>query len=140
MVVLIETCLPAALDAVPVEADTKLQPAGMLIVNWRLATFAVPAVNDTGTVTVPPADPVEAPTVNNGAVTVGGGGGGSATAMDSFNAAVPVPEPFLAESVIVKMPVTVGVPEMTPDVVFTDKPAGSPVAPKLVGLFVAVIW
>ena len=35
--------------------------------------------------------------------------------------------------------VFVGIPEITPVEVLTDKPAGNPVAPKLVGVFVAVI-
>jgi hypothetical protein len=36
-------------------------------------------------------------------------------------------------------PAEVGVPEMTPVLVFTDRPAGRPVALKLVGVLVAVM-
>jgi hypothetical protein len=53
--------------------------------------------------------------------------------------AVPVPALFLALSVIVETPAAVGVPEIRPVVVFTVRPAGSPVAPKLVGVLLAVI-
>ena len=44
-----------------------------------------------------------------------------------------------AVMVAVKLPVTNGVPEMTPEVAFTVSPDGNPVAPKLVGELVAVI-
>ena len=54
---------------------------------------------------------------------------------------VPVPPAFVALIVtLVGPPAVVGVPEIAPVVVFTLKPAGSPLAPKLVGLLVAVIW
>jgi hypothetical protein len=58
----------------------------------------------------------------------------------SVRVAVPVPAVFVALSVIVETPPAVGVPEIRPVVVFTVRPAGSPVAPKLVGLLLAVIW
>jgi hypothetical protein len=57
----------------------------------------------------------------------------------SVSVAVPVPALFVALSVIVETPAAVGVPEIKPDVVFMVRPAGRPVAPKLVGLFAAVI-
>ncbi len=41
--------------------------------------------------------------------------------------------------VTVKVPLSVGVPLISPVVALTVKPAGNPVAPKLVGLFVPVI-
>ena len=53
--------------------------------------------------------------------------------------AVPVPPLFVALSVILVVPAAVGVPEITPVVVLTESPVGNPVAPKLVGLFSAVI-
>jgi hypothetical protein len=53
--------------------------------------------------------------------------------------ALPVPPALVALMVIVYVPAVVGVPEIIPLVVFTLRPAGSPVALKLVGLFVAVI-
>jgi hypothetical protein len=60
--------------------------------------------------------------------------------MVSVRVAVPVPTLLVALSVTVDVPpVPVGVPEITPVVVLTDKPAGNPVAPKLVGELVAVI-
>ena len=54
--------------------------------------------------------------------------------------ALPVPPALVALIVTLYVPAVVGVPEISPLVVFTVKPAGSPVALKLVGLFVAVIW
>jgi hypothetical protein len=56
-----------------------------------------------------------------------------------LNVALPVPVEFVALMVTCDVPVAVGVPVIKPFDVFTDKPAGSPVAPKLVGLLVAVI-
>jgi hypothetical protein len=58
----------------------------------------------------------------------------------SVRVAVPVPTPLVALSVTVDVPpAPVGVPEITPVVVFTDNPPGNPVAPKLVGVLVAAI-
>ena len=53
--------------------------------------------------------------------------------------ALPVPPELVALIVTVYVPAVVGVPEINPVLVSTVKPAGSPVALKLVGLFVAVI-
>src|SRR5438067_6158728 len=53
--------------------------------------------------------------------------------------ALPVPPAFVALMVTLYVPAVVGVPEINPVLVFTVKPAGSPVALKLVGLLVAVI-
>ena len=53
--------------------------------------------------------------------------------------ALPVPPALVALIVTLYVPAVVGVPEITPVLVFTLKPGGKPVAPKLVGLFVAVI-
>ena len=53
--------------------------------------------------------------------------------------ALPVPPALVALMVTLDVPAVVGVPEINPVLVFTDKPAGNPVALKLVGLFVAVI-
>ena len=53
--------------------------------------------------------------------------------------AVPVPAALVALRVTVEVPAEVGVPEINPLVVLADKPAGKPVAPKLVGLLVAVV-
>ena len=52
----------------------------------------------------------------------------------------PVPPEFVAPKVTVEIAAVVGVPEMRPEPVFTVKPAGNPLALKLVGLLVAVIW
>ena len=68
------------------------------------------------------------------------GAGGRAGATVIFNVAVPVPPAFVAVMVTVKVPDAVGLPEINPVVALTVKPPGSPVAPKLVGLLVAVIW
>ena len=53
--------------------------------------------------------------------------------------ALPVPPALVALIVTLYVPAVVGVPEITPVVVFTVNPPGSPVALKLVGLLVAVI-
>ena len=55
------------------------------------------------------------------------------------NGPVPVPAALVALTVAELVPAAVGVPEMSPVEVFTDNPAGKPVAPKLVGLLLAVI-
>ena len=52
---------------------------------------------------------------------------------------VSVPPAFVAVIVTEYIPAAVGVPEISPVVVSTVKPEGSPVAPKLVGLLVALI-
>ena len=51
----------------------------------------------------------------------------------------PVPCVLDAESVTEKVPATVGVPEMSPVLVLSESPLGSPNAPKLVGELLAVI-
>jgi hypothetical protein len=50
-----------------------------------------------------------------------------------------VPAAFVAMIVALKTPFTVGVPEIAPVEVLTDSPAGKPEAPKLIGIFPAVI-
>src|SRR3989442_11988892 len=50
---------------------------------------------------------------------------------------VPVPPALVALRVTVEAPAVVGVPEMRPVVALSARPAGNPVAPKLVGLSVA---
>ena len=55
------------------------------------------------------------------------------------NVAMPVPLVFVAEIVTLVVPAAVGVPEIAPVVVFNVRPGGSPAAPKLVGLLVAVM-
>ena len=52
---------------------------------------------------------------------------------------MPVPVLLVALSVAVEVPDAVGVPEIAPLLVFTDRPEGSPVALKLVGELEAVI-
>ena len=64
---------------------------------------------------------------------------GAATEIVSVRVAVPVPVAFVALSVTVDVPVAVGVPVINPLSGSTDRPAGKPVALKLVGEFVAVI-
>src|SRR5664280_1741133 len=54
--------------------------------------------------------------------------------------AVPIPYRFVALRPTLKVPLAPGIPEINPVVVLTRSPKGSPEAPKLVGLFVAVIW
>jgi len=64
---------------------------------------------------------------------------GAAGLIVKVNVAVPVPPELVALIATVYVPAVVGVPEIKPELVFTDRPAGSPVALKLVGLLVAVI-
>ena len=54
--------------------------------------------------------------------------------------AVPVPEALVAPIVTFEVPVAVGVPVIRPVDVLTERPVGSPVALKLVGVLLAVIW
>lgn len=61
-----------------------------------------------------------------------------ADAIVSVSVALPVPPPLLALNATIEVPAAVGVPEITP-AELTDKPAGNPVAPKLVGELVAVV-
>jgi len=44
------------------------------------------------------------------------------------NVALPVPPALVALMVTVYVPAVVGIPEITPVLVFTDRPGGSPVA------------
>jgi hypothetical protein len=54
---------------------------------------------------------------------------GAAGLMVSVSVALPVPPLLFALSVTVDVAAVVGVPEINPDVLFTDKPAGKPAAP-----------
>jgi hypothetical protein len=65
---------------------------------------------------------------------------GAGGLMVKVSVALPVPPALVALIVTVYVPAVVGVPEINPVLVSTVKPAGSPVALKLVGLLVAVIW
>ena len=58
----------------------------------------------------------------------------------NVNVFVPVPPALVALKLTLEVPAVVGVPEIKPVVVLIDKPAGSPVALKLVGEFDAAIW
>jgi hypothetical protein len=53
--------------------------------------------------------------------------------------ALPVPLLLVALSVTVDVPAELGVPDITPVPVLTNKPDGKPAAPKLEGELVAVI-
>jgi hypothetical protein len=59
--------------------------------------------------------------------------------MVNARVALPVPPALVALRVTVDVPEALGVPEIKPEVALTVKPAGKPVAPKLVGEFDAVI-
>ncbi|HTX39901.1 MAG TPA: hypothetical protein VME43_33010 [Bryobacteraceae bacterium] len=65
---------------------------------------------------------------------------GGPDAIVMVSVALPVPLLFVALIVTGVVPAALGVPEMTPVEVLTDSPPGSPVAPKLVGELLAVIW
>jgi hypothetical protein len=54
---------------------------------------------------------------------------GVAGLMVKVNVALPVPPALVALIVTLYVPAVVGVPEITPVLVFTLKPAGSPLAP-----------
>ena len=58
----------------------------------------------------------------------------------SVSVAPAVPPAFVALSDTEDVPVVSGVPDIRPVAVLIDKPEGNPVALKLVGLCVAVIW
>jgi hypothetical protein len=64
-------------------------------------------------------------------------GGPAATV--KFRDALPAPPLLVALNVTLEVPAAVGVPEIKPEVVFTVRPEGNPVAPKLVGELVAEI-
>ena len=64
---------------------------------------------------------------------------GTAGLMVRVRVAWPVPVALVALSVTGEVPAAVGVPEIKPETVLTDSPAGKLVAPKLLGLLVAVI-
>jgi hypothetical protein len=64
------------------------------------------------------------------------GGGGTTV---RIREAVPVPPALEAVMATLLVPVDVAVPLMRPDMVLTPRPAGKPVALKLVGVLVAVM-
>ena len=57
----------------------------------------------------------------------------------SVNVLVPVPKTFVALRMTLTVPVEAGAPLIRPSAVLTLRPGGSPNAPKLAGLFEAVI-
>ena len=63
-----------------------------------------------------------------------------AALMVMTNVALPDPGALIAEIVTLLTAAVVGVPEMRPVMVFTVKPEGRPVALKLVGVLLPVIW
>jgi len=54
--------------------------------------------------------------------------GGTAVTV-SVSVALPVPPPFVALVVTLETPAAVGIPEIRPEVGFTVRPAGKPIAP-----------
>ncbi len=66
--------------------------------------------------------------------------GGPAVMVIIRVAALLVPEEFVAVRVTVKLAAVVGVPLMTPVVELRVNHAGKPIAAKLLGELVAVIW
>ena len=58
----------------------------------------------------------------------------------NVSVAVPVPPAFVADSVTVRTPAWVVVPEIRPVVESTISPVGRLAAPKLVGELFAAIW
>ena len=64
---------------------------------------------------------------------------GSPSVIVNVTDRVPLPPALVAETVTEVDPTALGVPEMTPVLVFNVSPAGSPGAPKLVGLSVPVM-
>src|SRR5436190_12160489 len=65
---------------------------------------------------------------------------GAITEIVKVTPRLPVAVAFVAETMALNVPPLVGVPEMRPVDVLTLSPGGSPLALKLVGLWVAVIW
>ena len=128
---LLLTFLPALVKIEPAVIVTELNDGGSASVNWRLATEALPVLKVIGRFTTVPAWPETLPPANVGLAT---------DWIVSANVALPVPPALVALIETFELPLAVGVPEINPVVVLIDKPAGSPVALKLVGLLVAVIW
>ena len=64
---------------------------------------------------------------------------GAAAEIVSVRVALPAPELLVALRVTLEVAAVVGVPEINPVEVLTDRPAGKLAAPKLVGKLVAVI-
>ncbi|HET7535912.1 MAG TPA: hypothetical protein VFJ90_05625 [Candidatus Didemnitutus sp.] len=58
----------------------------------------------------------------------------------TVTAFVPVPLALVAFMVTLVVAAVVGVPETSPVLLLTLNPAGNPVAEKLVGVLLAVIW
>src|SRR5438045_2509789 len=81
-----------------------------------------------------------------GATSVGGGGGGGggggvpAATIVITSVCVAVPAAFVARITAPKTPVAVGTPLIVPVPVSTRTPGGNPVAAKIVGALVALIW
>ncbi len=68
------------------------------------------------------------------------GGWTGAGAIEMVNVALPVPPVLVALKVTEELPAAVGVPLIKPLVALMERPAGRPVAAKLVALLLAVIW
>ena len=68
------------------------------------------------------------------------GAAGNGLLIVRLNVNVPAPPAFVADRVTLEVPAVVGVPEISPVTVLILSPADRPVALKLVGLLVAVIW
>ena len=64
---------------------------------------------------------------------------GGMTLMVRASAILPVPAALAAPKATEKLPIVVGVPEMTPEAALRLNPEGRPEALKLVGLLVAVM-
>ena len=64
---------------------------------------------------------------------------GSPSVIVNATTRLPVPLALVAVTVTLVDPAAVGVPDITPVLVFNDRPAGSAVEPKLVGLLLAVM-
>ena len=65
---------------------------------------------------------------------------GASTEIVNVTPRLPVPVALVALTVALKVPPAPGVPEMRPVDVLTESPGGNPLALKLVGFCVAVIW
>src|SRR5436190_15232272 len=118
---LAETLLPAAVAAGPAVTETDVKPAGSVRSNCAEATDAAPGTIETGILTCVPAWPEAVPIVMRGAP--------DAAPMVRVRLFEPAPVALVTMIVTLDVPVAVGVPEMSPLVAFTLKPAGSPVAP-----------
>ena len=120
-------------------------PIGQLLVTAKLPLAVMLVIVSSADPELPRVTTVAGlvvPTIRLPKATLGGArltAGVGAAVTVSVRVAVPVPVALVALSATLLVPAAVGVPVMAPLVVFIVRPAGRPVALKLVGVLVAAI-